>query len=237
MTSTTASLSAHGWGVCLSVIAWLLIVGCAGSRPPYDSGQTYDFVSADTVQVAGAPLADVYPRLRLRSDWPQHTLLLQPVTPDQAGQVRSFKRFRLMWPIRERGDVQAEVYAFTVCTLGSESMCEPERVTLFFAIETPGGRFDARRFDMRPARRLILTLDGDTEVDVSQPSYESHWLRSGFLEELWLTVSARTFQQMLGAERIHFRFGRDDIRLVGREVKPLRALWAATRGEADLTVE
>lgn len=232
ISSSLIRIGLAGW-----IVGLWVVMGCATSRPPYDSNRTYDFVSADTVRIAGAPLIDVYPRLRLRSNWPQQTLPLQPIEPDQAGQVRRFKQFRLKWPISERGDVEAEVYAFTVCAVEERSACAPERVTLFFAVETPGGGFDARRFDMRPARRLTLTLDGDTEIDVSPPNYESHRLRTGFLEELWLSVSARTFQRMIGADRIRFRFGRDDIRLVGREIKPLRALWAATQGAERLSVE
>ncbi len=210
-------------------------MGCAGSGVPFNSDQTFDFVTADTTQFAGPPVVAVYPRYRLRGEWPQQTLPLERADPARAGEVRTVVRFQLVGPLRERGDVRAELYAFTACEITDGRPCEPTRFTLFFAVQTPPGPYDARRFDMRPARRLTLILDDDTTLDAPQPAYESHATREGPLEELWFAVPAATFGRMVEANKLRFRFGRDDVRLGGRQMKPLRALWAATQGTRQLS--
>jgi hypothetical protein len=233
----TSRLAARWLRVVALLLGLSLTTGCTGSRPPYDSNRTDDFVSVDTTEIVGVPLTDVYSRVQLRPDWPQQALPLEAPGPEKVGQVRTVVRFRLRWPIRQRIGLPADLYAFTVCEITDGTPCDPARFTLFFSVETPTGAYDTRRFSMRPARRLTLMLDGETTLDGSMPAYESHRSRETILEELWLAVSASTFRQIIQAERIHFRFGRDNLRLGGREIKPLRALWAATRGEANLRVE
>lgn len=210
----------------------LLLVGC-GSRPPYDSNATRDFVRVDTSRSVGTPLVPVYSRTLLQSDWPQHFVPLERPDSEHASDVREHLVFRMKRPILEWGDVPADIYAFTSCVLQESEPCAPERAVLFFSVQgeiTSSGR----QFGQEFARQLRIVIDEGTVLFDGQPAYETHGITGTILEEMWVALSYEDFQKLIASEEVNFRFRRETMRLSGRKLKPFRALVAAAEGRSSL---